>query len=44
MKMGLFVDSLQQPQVNREDLKVSRGNLLYSSGMPVAGKDNLTIL
>lgn len=42
--MGLFVDSLQQPLVNREELKVSWGNILYSSGMPLAGKDNLTIL
>jgi hypothetical protein len=46
MKMGLFVDSFQQPlnNRNREELKVSRGNRLYSSGLPIVGDGNLYIL
>jgi hypothetical protein len=44
MKMGLFVDYLQQPLINREELKVSWGNRLNSSGSPFTGDDNLTIL
>jgi len=41
MKMGLFVDYLQQPLNNREELKVSRGKKLYSSGLPVKDADTL---
>ena len=44
MKMGLFTDSFQQPLINREELKVSRGNILYSSGLPTIGNSNLYIL
>jgi hypothetical protein len=44
MKMGLFADSFQQPLIDREELKVSGGNRLYSSGLPIIGNNNLTIL
>ena len=42
--MGLFVDTFQQPLINREELKVSRGKGLYSSGLPITGNSNLYIL
>jgi|RhiMetdeSRZDD1v2_1073273.scaffolds.fasta_scaffold463695_2 hypothetical protein len=42
--MGLFVDTFQQPLINREELKVSRGKRLYSSGLPITGNDKLYIL
>ena len=42
--MGLFVDSFQQPSINREEVKVSRGKRLFSSGLPITGDDNLYIL
>jgi hypothetical protein len=44
MKMGLFVDYLQQPLINREELKVSRGNSYDSSDSPFTGDDTLNIL
>jgi hypothetical protein len=42
--MGLFMDSFQQPLINREELKVSRGKRLYSSDLPIIGNGNLYIL
>jgi hypothetical protein len=42
--MGLLVDSIQQPLINREELKVSQGNSLYSSDSPFTGDDTLNIL
>jgi len=42
--MGHFVDYLQQPLINREELKVSRDKRLYSSDLPIAGAYNLYIL
>jgi hypothetical protein len=44
MNMGLFADSFQQPLIYREELKVSRGKRLYSSGLPITGDGNLYIL
>jgi len=38
------MDSLQQPLIKGEELKVSRGKRLYSSDLPITGADNLYIL